>query len=136
MIRNIVHDSFFLSQPSKELMEKDDITVKDLLDTLKFHQLDCVGMAANMIGENKRIIAININSFFFVMYNPVIVEKSGAYETEEGCLSLSGKRKTIRYKKITLEYRDISFKKCKRIYEDYVAQIIQHEVDHCNGVLI
>jgi len=109
---------------------------QDLQDTLKANQDRCVGMAANMIGVKKRIIIVNMGFLNMVMYNPVIVKKDTPYETEEGCLSLDGVRKTTRYQNIEVEYLDINWKKHRQQYSGWTAQIIQHEVDHLNGIII
>ena len=136
MIRPIMKDEFFLSQKSILATKSDLDIVKDLLDTLKANEEGCVGLAANMIGVKKRIIAINSGHFNFAMINPVIVAKSGEYKTQEGCLSLIGVRETTRYDEIEVEYLDINFKKQKSTYTGWTAQIIQHEVDHCDGIII
>lgn len=136
MIRPIMKDIFFLRQKAEPATKEDMQTVQDLLDTLKANEAGCVGMAANMIGVNKRIIAVNMGMINVAMLNPVIVKKSGAYETEEGCLSLPGVRKTTRYENIEVEFRDISFRKQRQKYSGWTAQIIQHEIDHCEGILI
>ena len=136
MIREIVKDTFFLSQRSVPAGPADMQVIKDLQDTMQANRHRCVGMAANMIGFNKRIIVVGIGLMNVIMINPKIVSKSGPYETEEGCLSLSGKRKTKRYQKIEVEYQDMSFKTQKRRFEGYTAQIIQHEADHLEGILI
>ena len=136
MIRPIMKDIFFLRQKAEPATKEDMQTVQDLLDTLKANEAGCVGMAANMIGVNKRIIAVNMGMINVAMLNPVIVKKSGAYETEEGCLSLSGVRKTTRYENIEVEFRDISFRKQRQKYSGWTAQIIQHEIDHCEVILI
>ena len=136
MIKPIVRDVLFLSQKSDPATKEDLPVAGDLQDTLKANQDRCVGMAANMIGYKKRIIIVSIGFMNMVMYNPVIMRKEGAFETEEGCLSLSGVRKTTRYQSIELEYQDSSFKKHRQKYSGWTAQIIQHEVDHLNGVLI
>ena len=136
MVKSIMKDIFFLNQKSELATEADVQVVQDLLDTLKANEEGCVGLAANMIGVKKRIIAINMGQFNLPMINPVIVNTSGKYEAEEGCLSLTGVRKTARYKEIEVEYLDIEFKKQKRKYSGWIAQIIQHEVDHCNGIII
>ena len=136
MIKPIMKDVFFLNQKSELAVPQDIQVVHDLLDTLKANSAGCVGMAANMIGVRKRIIAVNMGGVNVPMINPVIVKKSGPYEAEEGCLSLSGVRKTTRYREIEVEYLDINFKKQRQKYIGWVAQIIQHEVDHCDGVLI
>ena len=121
-----------------EKAEKEDIRIaRDLLDTLNANKERCVGLAANMIGENKNIIAVQMGIIPVVMINPVIVRhSSGSYETEEGCLSLEGVRKTKRWNEIEVEYDDMMMKKHKNIYKGLAAQIIQHEIDHCNGIII
>ena len=136
MIRPIVHDTFFLSQKSEPADESDRQVITDLLDTLRANLDGCVGMAANMIGVRKRIIVFCRGSRQVVMVNPQITAKFGAYETEEGCLSLAGVRKTVRYRKITVRYQDESFRDLTGTYDGYTAQIIQHEIDHCEGILI
>lgn len=136
MIKNIVKDAMFLSQKS-ELATKDDMQVIiDLEDTLKAKQAVCVGMAANMIGYKKRIIIYNAGLMNIVMVNPVITSKSKAYQTEEGCLSHSGKRSVTRYENIEVKYLDKNFKLQKGKYSGWIAQIIQHEIDHLEGILI
>ncbi len=138
MVRNITSDVLFLkrkSVPAKNCKE-DLATANDLLETLAANRERCVGMAANMIGENKNIIAVTVGFFNIVMFNPKIVSKSGEYETEEGCLSLDGVRKTKRYEEIEVEYLDISFKKQRKKYSGFTAQIIQHEIDHLSGIII
>lgn len=136
MVKNICRDVIFLSRPSADASIADVKTGLDLLDTLSANSERCVGMAANMIGESKRIIVFNDGMKNVLMYNPRIVAKSGRYETEEGCLSLTGTRKCVRYKQITVEYLDASFTKKKQIFRDYTAEIIQHEADHCDGIII
>ena len=136
MIRPIMRDVLFLNQKSEQATEADKQVVQDLLDTLKANEEGCVGMAANMIGVKKRIIAVSMGFANIPMINPVIVKKSGPYETEEGCLSLLGVRKTTRYKDIEVEFLDAGFKKQRQKYSGWIAQIIQHEVDHCNGIII
>ena len=136
MIREICKDEFFLSQKSEPATADDLAIVQDLLDTLAAHKDGCVGMAANMIGILKNIIAINDNGDYLLMYNPEIIKSDGAYETEEGCLSLDGVRKTKRYKKIKVRYLDRNFKIKIKTYEGFTAQIIQHEVDHLSGIII
>ncbi|MBE6424265.1 peptide deformylase [Succinivibrio dextrinosolvens] len=136
MIRDIVRDETFLSLKSETATKKDYQIAIDLVDTLRAHADECVGMAANMIGFNKNIIIVNVHDDYVVMYNPVIVAKEGEYETEEGCLSLDGVRKCTRYKKIEVEYSDINWKKKVKKFSGFTAQIVQHEVDHLNGVLI
>lgn len=136
MVRPLMKDVFFLNQKSEPAMEADKQVVQDLLDTLKANEDGCVGMAANMIGVNKRIIAVSMGFANIAMINPVIVKQSGPYETEEGCLSLIGVRKTTRYKDIEVEYQDTNFKKQRQKYSGWIAQIIQHEIDHCDGIVI
>ena len=137
MIKELVHDPLFLGIKSKPAAKEDILVGRDLLDTLKAHSQTCVGMAANMIGITKRIIAINDNGKYTVMYNPEIVSKSGAYQTEEGCLSLLGDpRPCTRYKTIRVKYQDERFTWRTASYTGFTTQIIQHEIDHCNGVLI
>lgn len=136
MIKQINKDTTLLSQKSTPATPKDNQVITDLLDTLKSHQDDCVGMAANMIGINKRIIAFQLGNLAIPLINPVITKKSGPYDTEEGCLSLSGERKTKRYQNITVKYLDASFKPQEQSFNDFVAEIIQHEMDHLEGILI
>ena len=137
MIRELVHDPFFLGIKSKPATKEDAAVARDLLDTLMAHRETCVGMAANMIGKTVRVIAFNDSGRFTVMYNPEIVAKAAPYETEEGCLSLPGApRKTVRYKTVKVKYQDGSFQWKTKQYTGFTAQIIQHEIDHCNGVLI
>jgi len=136
MVKPIMRDIFFLNQKSELATEADAQVIQDLLDTLKANEEGCVGMAANMIGVKKRIIVINMGGINVPMINPVILNKSDLYETEEGCLSLIGVRKTTRYKEIEVEYLDKKFKKQKRKYSGWIAQIIQHELDHCDGIVI
>ena len=136
MIKPIVRDIFFLGQKSEEASRQDLSVGQDLQDTLKANQDRCVGMAANMIGIKKRIIIVNIGFLNLVMYNPVILKKETPYETEEGCLSLDGVRKTTRYRNIEVEYLDSSWKKRRQRYSGWTAQIIQHEMDHLDGIII
>ena len=136
MIRPIVHDPFFLAQKSEPATEADRQIITDLMDTLWANLDRCVGMAANMIGEKKRIIVFCNGPMQMVMVNPQITAKSGEYETEEGCLSLPGVRKTKRFQKISVKYQDQNFHQRTGTFEGFTAQIIQHEIDHCNGVLI
>lgn len=131
-----MHDPLFLAQKSVAATEADREVAKDLLDTLRAHLDGCVGMAANMIGVLKNIIVICDGNKQVVLINPVITMKSRPYPAEEGCLSLPGVRKAIRYEEIAVEFQDIDFKPKKKRYTGWTAQIIQHEVDHCNGVLI
>ena len=141
MIKELMHDPIFLAGKS-EVATKEDLQVaQDLLDTLMAHRESCVGMAANMIGVRKRIIAFLDESgrapTYTVMLNPQIVAKSGIYETEEGCLSLLGvPRKCKRYKTIKVQYQTLEMHPRVKTYTGWIAQIIQHEVDHCNGILI
>lgn len=137
MVRELVHDPIFLAVRS-ELATKDDLqTACDLLDTLKSHSENCVGMAANMIGVRKRIIAFADASSFVVMLNPEIVKKEGVYNTEEGCLSLlGGPRACRRYRSIKVRYQTTDMQTRIKSYDGWTAQIIQHEIDHCDGVLI
>ncbi len=136
MIKNIIHDPLFLAQKSVDATEADKQVMIDLLDTLRANQDRCVGMAANMIGIKKNIIVVSAGPFQFPMINPVITRKSGAYQTEEGCLSLDGVRSCTRYQDIEVDYLDQNFKKQHGKYSGWIAQIIQHEIDHCCGVVI
>ncbi len=136
MVKPIVRDVFFLNQRSEKATKSDLSVVQDLEDTLRANRERCVGMAANMIGYRKRIIIVAAGFANIVMINPVITEKSGAYETEEGCLSLPGERKTIRYNQITVKYLDKTFTEHTQTFSGYIAQIIQHECDHLEGILI
>ena len=136
MVREIVHDVLFLKQKSTKADRNDMQIVTDLKDTLKANHDRCVGMAANMIGYNKRIIIFTAGIMDIVMINPVIVKKAQPYETEEGCLSLTGVRKTRRWEKITVEYQDTDFNKKRGEFMGFVAQIIQHECDHLEGIII
>ena len=141
MVRELIHDPVFLAVKS-EVATKEDIQIaKDLQETLVFHKESCVGMAGNMIGEHKRIIAFldetGKTPKYTIMFNPEIVKKEGAFETEEGCLSLlGGPRKCKRYKTIKVKYQTLEFRERTSTYYGWTAQIIQHEIDHCNGVLI
>ena len=136
MIRPVMKDVVFLNQKSEPATVADKQVVQDLLDTLKANEAGCVGMAANMIGVKKRIIAVSMGFANVAMINPVIIKKSSAYETEEGCLSLIGVRKTTRYKDIEVEFQDMNFNKQCQKYSGWFAQIIQHEIDHCDGIVI
>ena len=136
MIKPIVHDTFFLSQKSEDATKADLPLARDMLDTLTANADRCVGMAGNMIGVRKRIIIVHMDGKNVVMFNPVITAKNGPYETEEGCLSLAGIRKTVRFETIEVEYRDGNWNKRKGKYSGFTAQIIQHEVDHLEGILI
>ena len=136
MVREVCKDVLFLSQKSEPATKEDMQVVQDLLDTLKANEAGCVGMAANMIGVKKRIIAVNMGFVNVAMLNPVIVKRTGAYETEEGCLSLTGVRGATRYQEIEVEYFDVNWKKQKGKFTGWTAQIIQHECDHLEGIII
>ena len=136
MIKPITKDPIFLTQKSAPATILDLPVAQDLKDTLEAHREGCVGMAANMIGVNKRIIIFDDHGSATVMFNPELVKCSGAYETEEGCLSLSGVRKTRRWRQIKVRYQNERFETRLKTYTGFTAQIIQHEIDHCNGVLI
>ena len=136
MQKAIVRDTFFLAQKSQETSREDLQDVRDLVDTFKANRDQCVGMAANMIGVKKRFIVIDFMNLPFVMINPKVISKSGRYETEEGCLSLSGRRKAVRYQNVTVSYQDMQFQKHTQEFTGYTAQIIQHEIDHCDGIVI
>ena len=136
MIRPIMKDPIFLAQKSVPATLMDLPVAQDLRDTLEAHRDGCVGMAANMIGVARRIIIFDDNGSAAVMFNPEIVKCSGAYEAEEGCLSLSGTRKATRYRSIKVHYQNEKFQMRLKTYTGWTAQIIQHEIDHCNGVLI
>ena len=137
MIKELIHDPVFLGGKSEAAAESDLQTADDLLDTLMAHKNECVGMAANMIGVKKRIICFDDGGRYMTMFNPEIVKASGAYETEEACLSLlGGPRPCKRYKKITVKYQTRDFKTRTKTFEGFTAQIIQHEIDHLEGVLI
>ena len=136
MIRPIVKDIFFLRQKSVPATRADLSVAEDLQDTLLANRDRCVGMAANMIGVRKRIIIVNIGLRNLVMINPVITEKSAPFVAEEGCLSLTGQRKATRYGTIAVEYTDVNWKKHKEVYTGWTAQIIQHECDHLEGIII
>ena len=136
MVRTVVRDVYFLTQKSEPATKDDLGTVQELLDTLQANTDHCVGMAANMIGVRKNVIAVQMGMVNAAMLNPVIVKKTGPYETEEGCLSLEGVRRTIRYQESEVEYQDIHFCKHRQKYSGWIAQIIQHECDHLNGIII
>ena len=136
MIQPIMKDVFFLQQKSEPATEADRQVIVDLLDTLRANAAGCVGMAANMIGVRKRIIAVNLGLMNLAMVNPEIVSKKRPYTAEEGCLSLVGVRKTTRYEEIEVAYLDQNFKPQKQKFNGWTAQIIQHEVDHCEGIII
>ena len=136
MVRPIIKDPIFLSIKSTHASAEDENTAQDLLDTLTAHRDHCVGMAANMIGVSKCIIVFDNEGTYMVMRNPEIIRCSGMYETEEGCLSLSGTRKTKRYRNIKVQYQDEQFRTRFKTLSGWTAQIVQHEIDHCNGILI
>lgn len=136
MIQSIMKDPIFLAQKSAPATKEDLQVAQDLLDTLTAHKDGCVGMAANMIGVAKRIIAFDNEGTYMVMFNPEIVKKSDCYEAEEGCLSLPGVRKTKRWRSIKVQYQNDQFQTRFKTFTGWTAQIIQHEIDHCNGVLI
>ncbi|MGG5460944.1 peptide deformylase [Clostridium sp. B9] len=136
MVKPIVRDILFLGQKSETATKEDISVIYDLEDTLRANLEYCVGMAANMIGVKKRILVFTMGSVIVPMVNPVILKKEKPYETEESCLSLTGFRKTTRYEKIEVEYLDRNFKKHKDVFTGFTAQIIQHEVDHFEGIII
>ena len=136
MVKKIVKDPLFLAQKSVDATEADKQVVTDLLDTLRANLDHCVGMAASMIGVKKNIIVVAAGPFQFPMINPVITKKNGKYQTEEGWLSLEGVRQCIRYQEIEVDYLDQNFKKQNGKYSGWTAQIIQHEIDHCDGIVI
>ena len=136
MIREICRDETFLSQKAAPATADDLATAQDLLDTLTAHKDGCVGMAANMIGVNKRIIAFDNAGTYMVMFNPVIVRQSGPYEAEEGCLSLAGVRKTKRFQTIKVQWQNEKFQTRLKTFTGGTAELIQHEIDHCEGILI
>ena len=136
MIREIMKDETFLAQKAERAAAEDLPVAADLLDTLQAHKDGCVGMAANMIGVNKRIIAFENEGKYMVMFNPEIVKKAEPYEAEEGCLSLSGTRKTKRWKTIKVQWQNEKFRMRIKTFTGWTAEIIQHEIDHCNGILI
>ena len=136
MVREIMKDEVFLAEASEKATAEDTEIARDLLETLEAHKAGCVGMAANMIGVHKRIIAFDNEGSYMVMFNPEIVKKSGAYETEEGCLSLTGTRKTRRWQSIKVQYQNEKMQIRRKTFTGWTAQIIQHEIDHCNGIII
>ncbi len=136
MVREIMRDIIFLSQPSAPATLEDLPTADDLLDTLIAHKDGCVGMAANMIGVSRRIISFDNDGQYMVMFNPEILKKSGPYEAEEGCLSLGGTRKTKRWQSIKVQYQNREFQTRIKTFTGFPAQIIQHELNHCDGILI
>ena len=137
MIKPVVHDPFFLGLKSEPATKEDAQVAQDLLDTLIANRAGCVGMAANMLGVRKRIIVVDNGGTYLTMFNPEIIKKTGPYDTEEGCLSLlGGPRPCKRYQTIQVRWQTKEFKTCTRMFTGWTAQIIQHEVDHCDGVLI
>lgn len=136
MIREICKDETFLAQKAEPATPDDLSIATDLLETLEHHKDGCVGMAANMIGINKRIIAFDNEGTYMVMFNPEIVKKSQPYQTEEGCLSLTGIRPAKRWQSIKVRYQNEKFQERFKTFTDWTAQIIQHEIDHCDGIII
>ncbi|WP_302645848.1 peptide deformylase [uncultured Dysosmobacter sp.] len=136
MIREICRDETFLAQKAAPATADDLATAQDLLDTLTAHKDGCVGMAANMIGVCKRIIAFDNEGTYMVMFNPVIIRQSGPYEAQEGCLSLSGVRKTKRFQTVKVQWQNEKFQTRLKTFTGWTAEIIQHEIDHCEGILI
>ncbi len=137
MVRELIHDPIFLARKSTPATAEDLSTAQDLLDTLIFHKDSCVGMAANMIGVTKKIIVFDCDGAYMTMLNPEILKYGLEYETEEGCLSLlGGPRKTKRYRKIKVRYQTLDLQTRLKTFTGWTAQIIQHEIDHLNGVLI
>ena len=136
MVREICKDEAFLAQKAEPATADDLSIAQDLLDTLVAHKDGCVGMAANMIGVNKRIIAFDNEGVYMVMFNPAIVKQSGPYEAEEGCLSLTGTRKTKRFQTIKVQWQNEKFQTRLKTFTGWTAEIIQHEIDHCEGIII
>ena len=136
MVREICKDEAFLAQKAEPATADDLVVAQDLLDTLATHKDSCVGMAANMIGVNKRIIAFDNEGEYMVMFNPGIVKQSGAYEAEEGCLSLAGTRKAKRFQTIKVQWQNEKFQTRLKTFTGWTAEIIQHEIDHCEGIII
>ena len=136
MIREICKDEAFLSQRAEPATVDDLSVAQDLLETLEAHREGCVGMAANMIGVNKRIIVFDNEGSYMAMFNPEIVKQSGPYEAEEGCLSLNGTRKTKRFRSVKVQYQNAKFQMRLKTFTGWTAQIIQHEIDHCEGIII
>ena len=136
MIRDICKDETFLAQKAEPATPDDLSIAADLLETLEHHKAGCVGMAANMIGVNKRIIAFDNEGTYMVMFNPEIIKQSGPYEAEEGCLSLTGTRKTKRFQTIKVQWQNEKFQPRIKTFSGWTAEIIQHELDHCDGILI
>ena len=136
MVKKIMRDPLFLAQKSVDATEADKQVITDLLDTLRANLDHCVGMAANMIGVNKCIIAFDNEGTYMVMFNPEIVKKSGPYQAEEGCLSLSGTRRARRWESIKVRWQNEKFQERIKTFTGWTAQIIQHEIDHCEGIII
>ena len=136
MIKELVTDEAILSQPCETATAEDAVVAQDLLDTLAAHAHECVGMAANMIGVNKCIIAFDNQGGYMVMFNPEIVKRAGPYEAEEGCLSLSGTRRARRWESIKVRWQNEKFQERIKTFTGWTAQIIQHEIDHCEGIII
>ena len=136
MVREICKDEAFLAQKAEPATADDLVVAQDLLDTLVAHRDGCVGMAANMIGVNKRIIVFDSEGKYMVMFNPVIVRRSGVYEAEEGCLSLTGTRHTKRFQTIKVQWQNEKFQTRLKTFTGWTAEIIQHEIDHCDGILV
>lgn len=136
MVKPIVTDILFLQQKSEPATKADKQVMRDLLDTLQAHKMECAGLAANMIGVRKNIIAVNLGMINMLMVNPVILSGEEEYETEEGCLSLPGERKTKRYRRIEVKYQDQNMNYHQQKFGGWISEIIQHEIDHCNGILI
>ena len=136
MVKSIMRDEAFLSRPSQPASMEDLQTAQDLLETLQANAQHCVGMAAKMIGVSKRIIAVAEDESYLVLFNPQIIKCSDAFMAEEGCLSLEGTRKTKRYKTIKVRYQNVQFQERFKTFKGWTAQIIQHEIDHCNGIII
>ena len=136
MIKPIIKDILFLGQKSEDATKNDIVVIDDLIDTLRANLEYCVGLAGNMIGAKKRILVFTVGNLIVPMINPVILKKEKLYETEESCLSLIGFRKTKRYEMIEVQYFDRNFKKQKQVFTGFTAQIIQHEMDHFEGIII
>ena len=136
MIKEIMRDETFLSQKAEPATPEDLPVAQDLLDTLEANKKRCVGMAANMIGVNKRIIVFDNEGTYMVMFNPEIIKQSESYQTEEGCLSLEGTRPAKRWQSIKVRYQNEKFQERFKTFTGWTAQIIQHEVDHCEGIII
>ena len=136
MVRDIMKDPLFLALPSSPATQADRAAAEDLLDTLRSNAGGCVGMAANMIGVSRRIIAFDNDGSYLLMFNPEIVKRSGPYEAEEGCLSLSGTRRARRWESIKVRWQNEKFQERIKTFTGWTAQIIQHEIDHCEGIII